>query len=397
MSAARAKTFFGRIRPWQWIKHSIFSQYLLVWAMKVGSSPQAKTIWVIDAFAGAGEFIDAATGEKTEGSPVRAALIAKHYNEMPKKLAAGKQLRLICIERDPEHFEALKERLAGFDFATVLPGEFGKHADTILSMIRSDPALVLLDPIGVKSIDAATCKKLLDRRGKTDVFVNVQFTVVHRTRGQLLPDGESNPAVQGSAANAENIDAFFGTDEWRKRIAINGKPANEQEVEYLQLYYDSVVGPRFSRKNHYPVSATYGGKPKYYLVHIADHPDADWLINDLMATVESRLYVQSCQRDDPCALEGFYEDDNKRRIEQLRRDLGAAALRLLGEQPGETMAYESLCIALREQFFGQLKSGDYSKVVKQLFKDDKVTRGQKGVKPKLLPTEKITIASGTDS
>jgi three-Cys-motif partner protein len=395
MPADNAKTFFGRIRPWQWIKHSIFTQYLWVWAMKVGSPSQARTIWVIDAFAGAGQFVDKTTGERSEGSPLRAALIAKRYNELPKKASDGKKLRLICIERDPEHYEALKERLSGFDFATVLPGEFGEHADEIVSMIGSDRALVLLDPIGVKSIDAATCKKLLHRPGKTDAFVNVQFAVVHRTRGQLLPNGEPNLAVQGSIANVRNIDAFFGTDEWRRRIAINGKSANEQEAEYLQLYFNSVVGPGFSCKHAYPVSASYGGKPKYYLVHIADHPDADWLINDLLATVESRLYVVSCQRQNPHTLTGFFEDEDRRRIEELRKELGEAVVKLLDQQAEKMMAFEPLCLTLRKEFFGQLKEGDYSKVIKQLFKDGRVNREQKGVKPKLLPNESITHAGGT--
>jgi len=73
MPGDSSKTFFGRIRPWQWIKHSIFTQYLWVWAMKVGSPPNAKTIWVIDAFAGAGEFKDKETGE-----PPRARRSARH-------------------------------------------------------------------------------------------------------------------------------------------------------------------------------------------------------------------------------------------------------------------------------------------------------------------------------
>jgi three-Cys-motif partner protein len=391
MSKRNAKTFFRRIRPWQWIKHSIFTQYLVVWAMKVGSPPQAKTIWVIDAFAGSGSFTDLLTGETDEGSSVKAALVGKKYNERPDKQAAGKQLRLICIERDPQNCKELKERLSGFDFAEVLPGEFGQHADEIIAKIGNDPALILLDPIGVKSIDATTCRKLLHRRGKTDAFVNVQFSVVHRTRGQLLPDGEPDPAVQGSEANVRNIDAFFGTDEWRKRIAINRKSARDQEQEYLQLYFDSVVGPGFSSKHAYPVSGTYGGRPKYYLVHIADHPDADWLINDLLATVESRLYIVSAQRDNPGALPGFFEEDDRQRVRGLGRKLGEATLKLLAERPSRAMSYQSLCLALRPQFFGMLKQGDYSKAIKQLVADDRVDREKNGTHPKLQPGEVISL------
>jgi three-Cys-motif partner protein len=397
MSKGSAKTFFRRVRPWQWIKHSIFTQYLVVWAMKVGSPPQAKTIWVIDAFAGSGSFSDETTGETDEGSSVKAALVGKKYNERSDKQAAGKQLRLICIERVPELYEELKERLSGFDFAEVLPGEFGEHAEEVIAKIGSDRALILLDPIGVKSIDAETCRKLLHRPGKTDAFVNVQFAVVHRTRGQLLPDGEPDPTVQGSVANVRNIDAFFGTDEWRMRIAINGKSAKEQEAEYLQLYFDSVVGPEFSCKHAYPVSGTYGGKPKYYLVHIADHPDADWLINDLLATVESRLYIVSAQRDHPGAFPGFFEEDDRQRVEGLRKELGVATLKLLAERPSRSMSYRDICLALRPRFFGKLREGDYSKAIKQLLKDKKLDRVQKGVRPKLLPHEVISLPEGSAS
>jgi three-Cys-motif partner protein len=393
MAPARAKTFFKRVRNWQWIKHSIFSQYLLVWAMKVGSSPQAKTIWVIDAFAGTGEFIDEETGEKSDGSPVRAALIAKRYNDTPKKIAEGKQLRLICIERDSGHFEALQERMSEFDFVEVLSGEFKDHADEIARKLGRDRALVLLDPIGVKALDAETCRKLFNRPGKTDALVNVQFGVVHRTRGQLLPNGEPNPAVLSAAKTVEALDEFFGTDEWRKRIAINGETHKEQEEEYLQLYYDSVVGRGLRCKHHYPVSGTFGGKTKYYLVNIADHADAEWLFNDLCAAVESRLYVSSCERENPSALTGFYKDENNQRIEVLRRKLGRAMIEQLGQQPGNAMPFDELRLAVRDGFFGKLKQGDYDKAVKQLYKDGAVEREQKGVRPVLKPREQITLKS----
>ena len=76
--------------------------------------------------------------------------------------------------------------------------------------------------------------------------MNVQLAIVHRTRGRLLLNGEPNPDIPGSAALVDNIDRFFGTKDWRQ-IAANGKSFKEQEDEYLQLYFDSVVGRGFSR------------------------------------------------------------------------------------------------------------------------------------------------------
>jgi three-Cys-motif partner protein len=234
MTRGNAREFFRTVRPWQWIKHTIFTQYLKVWAYKVGSPPLAKSIWVIDAFAGAGEFRDEWTGETAPGSPVRAALVAKEYNESPKKKAEGKTLRLICVERNAKHYAALCERLKGFDFVTILRGEFEEHAEQIAQMIGDDPALVLLDPIGVKSIHADVCRKLLQRRGKTDAFVNVQFAIVHRVGGMLLPDGEADPTNAVAKGNVENIDEFFGTKDWRK-IALSDEPKDAREDAYLQL------------------------------------------------------------------------------------------------------------------------------------------------------------------
>lgn len=388
MTKGNAKQFFRTVRPWQWIKHTVFTQYLKVWAAKVGS--QAKTIWVIDAFAGAGEYRDAGTGETAPGSPVRAALVAKEYNEHPKKKAEGKTLRLICIERDPEHYAALCERLKGFDFVTVLRGEFGEQADEIARMIGDDPALVLLDPIGVKSIHADVCRKLLQRRGKTDAFVNVQFAVVHRAGGMLLPDGEPDPANVVAKGNVENIDEFFGTTDWRK-IALSGQPKNEREAAYLRLYFDTVVGHRYRSKHAYPVRRTYEGPPRYFLATIADHPDAEWLINDLLTGVESRLYVESRKRQDPNILEGFAEDEDKARVEALHREVGQEVLTLLRAAPARSLHYGPLCTALRTEYFGKLKQGEYSKIVKKLYGDDQLKREKKGRHPALTEDESISL------
>ena len=388
MTRGNAKRFFRTVRPWQWIKHTVFTQYLKVWAWKVGS--QAKTIWVIDAFAGAGEFRDAGTGENAPGSPLRAALVAKEYNEHPKKKTEGKTLRLICVERDPEHYASLCERLKGFGFVTVLHGEFGEQADEIARMIGHDPALVLLDPIGVKSIHADVCRKLLHRRGKTDAFVNVQFAVVHRAGGMLLPDGEPDPANAVAAGNVENIDEFFGTKDWRK-IALSGASKDDREAAYLRLYFDTVVGPRYSSKHAYPVRRTYEGPPRYFLAHIADHPDAEWLINDLLASVESRLYVQSREREDPNILERFAEALDAARLETLHRDVGKEVLALLRASRAQTLRYGSVCLALRRAYFGKLKRGDYSKIVKKLYEDGQLKREKNGKHPALTDDEPLFL------
>jgi len=48
----RSRVFFKSSRKWQWIKHLMLADYLTPWSNKVGFT--AETIFVVDAFAGAG-------------------------------------------------------------------------------------------------------------------------------------------------------------------------------------------------------------------------------------------------------------------------------------------------------------------------------------------------------
>lgn len=49
MPAIDPAKFFDKYRSWQWIKHAILGDYIVVWARKVGSS--STRIHIVDAFA----------------------------------------------------------------------------------------------------------------------------------------------------------------------------------------------------------------------------------------------------------------------------------------------------------------------------------------------------------
>jgi hypothetical protein len=101
-------------------------------------------------------------------------------------------------------------------------------------MIGNDPALVLLDPIGLKAINAEACRELLDRQGKTDLFVIVDFSIVHRTRGMLDESGEPLVGRRSAPKLAANVDAFYaGSKAWRQ-VPLSLSP-EERERTYLRL------------------------------------------------------------------------------------------------------------------------------------------------------------------
>jgi len=143
---------------------------------------------------------------------------------------------------------ALAERMSGCsDVATVHKGGFGELAGQIAAEIGDAPALILLDPIGLKAIGASACKTLLHRAGKTDVFVIVDFTIAYRAAGQLFDDGEPDPKDAGAAALAANVDDFFGgSREWLP--IIRSRRSERVERGLIDLYFEKVLGGRFKYK-----------------------------------------------------------------------------------------------------------------------------------------------------
>src|SRR6266508_1042617 len=89
---------------WQWIKHLALADYVTPWAAKVGSI--ARTIFIVDLFAGAGTYRDLLSGLKMDGSPVIFARQALRYSERFR----GRELRVICVERNQKNASALQER-----------------------------------------------------------------------------------------------------------------------------------------------------------------------------------------------------------------------------------------------------------------------------------------------
>ncbi|MHB8059386.1 MAG: three-Cys-motif partner protein TcmP [Gaiellaceae bacterium] len=382
--STREQKFFSRIRSWTWIKHTILADYLVPWAMKVGST--APQIFVVDAFAGAGTYKDARTGEVRDGSPVIAARRAQDY----AKRRPGRAMRVIAIERDKENFEALTERVACFgELVIARHGSFVDHLEEVTELVGKAPALVLLDPIGLKEITATACRHLLDRAGKTDAFVIVDFQVVHRTAGQLLSDGTPNPAIASSARSVANVDSFFADSEKWRRIAIDqGLDRAGREQAYLALYFENVLSGCFDQLCTYPVRPRFNAPVKYWLVHASNHRDALLLMNDEIFKVDRELYLRTYAVNAITEIvEGLFDSEVEGRETKLRSE----ALELIVSSGDRGVAFEALENNLLPVYFGQVKKGAYSRAVKTLVKEEKVRR-EREARAKLEPREVLTAS-----
>lgn len=373
---------FDRYRNWQWIKHLVLADYVVPWAAKLGSI--ARTIFIVDLFAGKGTYDDVMTGEKRDGSPVIFARLAQGYaSDHP-----GKALRVICVERNRKNADVLSKRVGGLgEIVTVLAGSFSRHLGKICATIGNAPALILFDPIGLKPIAAETIKPLLHRKGKTDVFMVLHFKVIHRTAGMLLPTGYAEPNIAGAERAAEMLDAVFGSPRWRM-IAKNPRlqSVERRERAYLDLYFEDVLESRYRYCCAYPVRAKVGAKVQYWLVHASDHLDAHLLMNDEIVKLEEKLHAKAYEGS---LLVEFGADEWKGRIEAEEEDLKKRVLEAVSAAGG-TMSFGHLRELLLPEFFGRVKQGAYSRVCKALVKEGRLER-EASLRAKLELSERLSL------
>jgi three-Cys-motif partner protein len=352
--------------------------------MKVGYT--ASEIFVVDAFAGAGTYVDPDTLERSGGSPVIAAVRARQYQEE----RPGKTMRVICVEKNAANRRELEQRLSGLgDIVRILPGTFAQNAEAISAWLGSAPALVVLDPFGIKGVDAQTCQRLLHRTGKTDVFVMASFSFVHRTGGQLTARGVPRPDIAGATANVAIVDAFFGSHAWRA-IALGRGTRDERERAYLQLFFDDVLGARFRYKLPYPVRRRSGAPPRYWIVHASDFFDAAMLMNNEMVKVDRELYIRTLDQEG--RLEGLAEFEYDARMRLALSNLETDMLREITLAGAGGITFSDLRKRHLDDYFGRVKEGAYANAVKQLVRSRKVIRQRERWNAKLSDREVLRRA-----
>lgn len=290
-------------------------------------------------------------------------------------------MRVICIEKHSANRRALEERVGAFgDLVEVLPGSFAENIEEIARRIGNWPALVLLDPFGIKGIDASTCQRLLHRSGKTDVFVIAAFTYVHRTAGFLDEHGLPRTDRAGAEAHVANVDAFFGGAAWRA-IALSGWSRDRRERAYLSLYFADVLGARYEYKLPYPVRRTFDAPPRYWIVHASDILDAAMLMNNEMVKVDRELFIRTFQK--PGMLEGYAELEYEARMSQALENLKTDVLAAITEAGPGGVTFSALRASLLDDYFGRVKDGAYSNVVKDLVREGAVARQKENWRAKL--------------
>jgi hypothetical protein len=260
----------------------------------------------------------------------------------------------------------------------------------IVETIGNAPSLVLLDPIGVATIPADTWEPLINRTGKTDLFVVLHMAGVHRVAGWLLPDGRPNPRIDGARNGALNMDRVFRGAEWRA-IALDPTLAEnrtERERRYVELFLDQVIGDRLRWRGFIQVRTRYTSPVKYWLVHASDDEKPYQLMNDEVVKVNEILFRREHFREGD--LEGFVDALHAAHDEGTMRELEVAILECVRGAAGGEIPFGALRRKLSSRFFGRVRwTGGYSTAIRNVCEAGHLLREEPKLRAKFESTEVI--------
>lgn len=356
------KDFFEKLKPWSQRKHRLLSKYLPPFSAKVAKTSRTREIFIIDGFAGAAAYDDGA-----EGSPI---LIAR-FGDVCLGWSNPVTLRLINVEADKnkegifDSLERATEEWVKLGRIKNIKSAFGAAVPSILSFIRTAPALFFIDPFGPTDIRFDDLKAILLRRpAVTELIINFDQDGLRRIVDAALST-KTNP--KAAETNAANISAIVGSDSWRNKIEGVGLSSAEAEKILLHEYMTNLSAFGFAVVA-YPVREELRSKPKYHFVYCTRHLDGVCLMNDFIREEEDMLYGDHVEGELPLFAE---EASLANAVQKRREELTTVIEEYLQDRKEITRG--GLKVDLVQTNFGRFQTKDYNKVVQEFLSAGRLT------------------------
>lgn len=236
-------------------KHLVLEHYLNAWFPILGMGKRNDRILFVDGFAGPGEYEG---GE--EGSPVVAMRVLAAHSAS-KRINA--EVVFVFIEKESERAQHLKRLVAQWlpklpqrARVHVLEGSFDSLMTDVLDLLDQQktnmaPALVMMDPFGIKGIPINVIRRILANR-MCEVYVTFMWEAINRHIE--APEFE------------DHLTKLFGTNEWKRCIRLAGR---DRKLLLHRLYRRQLKAAGASEVVHYHLLK--GNRLKYSIFFGTDH------------------------------------------------------------------------------------------------------------------------------
>ena len=348
--------FFAEAKARSLHKLDLYGKYLVPLVRKIGrfAGPgrPSRHIWIVDGFAGAGQYLPDDGGRARDGSP----LIAAKFAEQVARDKGFPLVRCINVERDRGCFEQLESNLERWtEYTENVRGTFAQRLGQVLETIASDPALIFLDPFGLNGIEMEVIEKLITRPGKTEMLIHFSDKTFLRMAGHLDENDERLPVGRKVAeSKLARLDSVIGTRLWRRLWSgtVDTHAAMDATVEL----YLSELRKRISYANEIKMRDSFSDRAAYRLVFCTDSPHGVELMSDIACRYERSLREVA----EAGAMTLWADQEERQHLTDLRD-----AVYKVGRRR-RVATREQIIHELVPKLFGQYITSEYAKVVREL-------------------------------
>ena len=277
-------------RPHTKLKLEIYKKYLKSWCTIFKKQKWAEEIFIIDCFAGRGNYDLKNEKGNVDGSPLIAVKIAKEFQE---KFNAQKQknkqcfkIRCIFIENNKKNIDYLSNLLKPYftDIdIKIIKGDFNNVIKNVINNIGNKPALFFVDPFGIKTLKKDSVQSIILKKGAKDILLNYIQEGVERIEGLAKKRfTEHKELTMKEIKTIKNLYDFMG------HLKCIGK--NEKVI--LKMYVEEVLkGNNVNVKNKDRLDVIAFGMPYphkrdviYYLLFASRNKAAINIVRNVYAS-----------------------------------------------------------------------------------------------------------------
>jgi len=251
-------------RPYTQLKLKILEEYLWKWAQIFFSIASKNKNWqtwqdiyYVDCFAGRGKYHCNGKENIITGSPLIALACALEFQQNQKY--DGVKMHCIFVEKIKKYSQDLekfcKPYMGKVDFEIYNEKDFNDVITDIINRVNYHPTFFFIDPAGIKELKRGNLKKIIERKGATDILLNYIKNGVERITGltkKKIPEILNEKLSEKDIKTIKCLADFYGSTifdkldvtekerlkEWANSIFKNSK-LNERLVFNMPYLHKS--------------------------------------------------------------------------------------------------------------------------------------------------------------